>query len=520
MTLRPFLIFSITLIFSAPAISQQLFEEKIYTGTQDSFLFKSDYVIFDENGNYCFESTIDEQEYYITRDKKIGPLKSIHSTFSSNGDFSQSYQYDGSKDQNWYCRNFYSTKIFGPFKGEPDDEKANDNGSLIAFIAKYKDSSICFINDRKVFGVGPKEAIHLVRDWCFLSPNTNDFIYLQYQKGITYLFHNFKPIDTSFAFENIQFNERGDYAYSKTLKNSSEYDIVVNGKVTLRDVPYHKLKLLSDGNFYCSAGNKIYTKDSIFALPDDEESEYGRFSIYQSKIIFGGKPNSFLATIPAKDGYNVIVNGRLEGNYKDVFYPVMDSAGNYAYFALKNYYLYPVLNGKELPALSKYNVRAKPLFIHPDGTIYCYYKTNDSIYIYKNDQLLFSFRKNQKFKYQPASDLFHYREKEHSLSRVYFIEIDSTIYFLQNGNLSGAYQDTSNPEITTFIKGNETDNGDYYFIQNLGNKQFQLTYNGVKYPPVSNVDRVLRYNDKMNEKGVVFYVQRGNEIYKYSTYGK
>ena len=127
--------------------------------------------------------------------------------------------------------------------------------------------------------------------------------------------------------------------------------------------------------------------------------------------------------------------------FNDIYCPTMDTNGHYAYFGLKDYYLYKVVDGRMVKEpLSKYGVRAMPWHITPQGSTLHYFKTDDSVYVYKDDTLILEpIHRTERFWVRSWEDVLphlyvHKRpENGHSL---FCLTYGKNGYFVHDGQLS------------------------------------------------------------------------------------
>ena len=144
-----------------------------------------------------------------------------------------------------------------------------------------------------------------------------------------------------------------------------------------------------------------------------------------------------------ENGKNKInVNGKIYTyEFDEILYPSLDKNGNFAFYGIKDYFIFKFVNGEKIKEpLSKYGVRATPLYISPDGGSLHYFKTNDSIYLYQDDKLIFNpISKNSNFLILSHEDILPYkfvRGKTENGNSLFYLEYDEQGYFVFNGKFS------------------------------------------------------------------------------------
>jgi len=391
-----------------------------------------------------------------------------------NFDIAGNYCFEAQRDDKYFV--ITNTQKYGPFilkggfnGGDGELTTYADSGEFNSITNKYYKNG----KGTSLYGpvrMGDKNEI--------ITSNTSNNIALSVTIGEKVYCY----INSSFVCElNINdlpwwdnkwcyFSNNGDVFY--WIKTSNLYHF------------YHNFQLVDSGNT-----NAIFLKE--------RESEYN-------------KPND--VKIP-----NTI--------YSRIECPTMDSLGKYSYFGLRNYYLYRIIKGVEqkMP-LTKYGVRAKPLSISATGDYWCVYKTDDSSFIYHNEQLVAK-NINSKIRLLNTEDIIlnSYRA---NTCRLFGFSNDKTCYIIYNNAISPGI-----PEITeyrddslrfgTILCSGFNENG-YWMIQKTGFKKYQLVINNMVFSLSNQIcDETprLRYillkNCFLTNREFIFYCQLGNCFYRY-----
>lgn len=229
-----------------------------------------------------------------------------------------------------------------------------------------------------------------------------------------------------------------------------------------------------------------------------------------------------------ENGKNKInVNGTISSHEFDkIFFPSLDKDGNFAFYGMKDFYLYKYVNGQIIKEpLSKYGVRATPLYISPNGESLHYFKTDDSIYLYQNEKLIFNpISKNSNFIIEPYEEVLPYnfvRGKTENGNLLFYLEYDKQGYFVFNGNLSKPLipikerNFSKNKEQGTIVAGTFNDNG-FFAIQKVGKGKFLIIVNNQVYKELDDVDYIVPDNYFFDGKSLTFYGVKKRSFYQFT----
>lgn len=333
------------------------------------------------------------------------------------------------------------------------------------------------------------------------------------------LYINGKPIDSSkYVFSNIAVNNSGNYIYA-TIENQenntgkNNYMFFIHSQDTILG-PVSTIKdndLKDNGSYYYlgeeNGHNYIAVNNRIFKNIE---------SISHITIIDW---NSFLFLFRENGSNKINVNGKIYNHdFEDVFRPVLDKDGNFAFYGLKDYYIYKYLNGIKLKEpITNYGVRPVPLYISTSGVSLHYFKTDDSIYLYQDNEMVFqAISKNKKFKVFPSKEMFYgdYGNNRYfNRNSLNYIEYDSSAYMVLNGHISKPmipiYFPSDKNRIGKIIAGGFNDSG-FYIIQCIGDSKFMININNVIYQVISNVDEIVYDDYFFNKSELIFYGIRDN----------
>lgn len=487
------------LLLSSISYPQKLYEKVIYSFQTPIDMEKAWDFIVDTTGDFCFQYRIDTLSYFVTRYSSIGPFDS----FGGINDLTMSAEYNKEESKDLYYRSQNSAWVYGPLTGKIIGNATSDKKcKSLSIILLREDSVFYYINDSLLFAdifYGEKDS-DMNFDYTFkycVFGDRGDIILKTKTKDLSYLYHNFTLVDSANSIDRLVI---GYVNYGYETKDES------GTKFVRRNLNM----------------NSIFETTST-ELQDIQNCEYNEKNIVQSRSKTYTDFDAKLKVCPVgTKGCRLIYNGKESEIYDNIYCECADSAGNYAYLALKDYYLYPIVNGVRGEPVSKYGVRAYPLQISPAGNFFVYYKTDDSIYFYRNDEMILNAFSSKAFlRIEELNTVFgDYEYPEEYESENTFVLIDTVSCLLVKGREFGPFQRMYkffNRDKGDIINSGLLKNG-FYLIQGLGNHYYQLIYNDIRYEPVLIAGEVLWNSAYVSSQGIIFYASNGRYIYEYSTY--
>jgi hypothetical protein len=520
-------ILSVTLAFLGISItySQTFSKRLILTDKPDSGLVNAESMTFDANGNYCFDVKKNGVEFLHTKDGEIGTCRYIGATFGTYGSVKYTYEESDAIEKKWYYQNAKGTKVYGPIVGRIKKFIDSDTKENIGLIVENGDSLYFYINDKAVGAVLKDSTQNYdFSEWCAFSENGN-CIYYTKQNGTETLFVNGKPIKSaSSEFYGLGINNNGQYIFTEGMypKDKSDYDYMFY--IHSPDTILGPVRTV--WNYYFK-DNGVY-----YFSGDDNGSSYIAINnhIYKnirdiSNIILINKTQYFF-TCTQKQIAKAICNGNIyDYSFDEIYQTAMDTTGNFAFFGLKDYYLYKFINGiKDPTPLSKNGVRAMPIYINPKGSSIHYFKTDDSTYIYQDDKLLFSPMSNKRnFFVEPYSEVIeeHFiKGRPQNANDLSYMELDTTGYFVYNGTFSRPMKPATKSSyspvkpIGEIIAGSFTDKG-FFAIQKTGNDTFTVNINNKIYQQIDGFQTIIPDCCYFTGNKLIFYGISGLSFYQF-----
>lgn len=534
------LLFCSGLLYAGLVSGQSLTERLILTDTKDSVLVKAESVSFDLNGDYLFEIKENDTYYFINKEGKTPPLN-----FNWGSSVTQFSKKDDKKIKYYQCG---SAKLFGPITGtdignyrHPESKNAKhiaipclEQDSITIYIdgvsfkkVDTRSNKDLSINSKKASQMEAKKNSFESDEWAAFSNNGNVIVSVENNLR-NRLYVNGVQIDSSeSSFYQLAINDRGDYVYAKGRNplpgEDKDYNFMffIHTKDTIlgyiRTVWNYDLR--ENGGYYYNG--------------DDNGTDYIAINnkLYKgiesvSHITIANKHNH-LFTYKEKGMDKINVNGKIFSYlYQEIYNPILDTQGNFAFYGLNNYYLYKYVNGKQIATpLSQYDVRAMPLYISPTGVSLHYFQTEDSTYLYRDNQLVFPpFSNTQNFGVQPFTGLVpdhSARGESNNGQSLLYIEIDTVGYFVYNGIFSKPMKPASETSYMREKKSGEivagafTDNG-FYSIQKTGDTSFSIIINNRIYQELEGVQEVVKNSCYFDGKSLVFYGIKGLSFYRYT----
>lgn len=533
---------SILLIFLPLYTLGQSFSEKLMlTDSPDSSLLKAKLITFDQEGNYFIQQKNEERQYrFIQNQDTIGPLK-----LKVGAMIAKYISLDSSKQI------FYRTpknRLWGPLPGEDMGSykyPLSKNGEHFALPVLLDDKIVIYfdgeviheidtISGAKIYfekkKMGPLEAKkHQFEsdDWMYIS-NSGNYIYsLENELNYT-LYLNGTPIDSSLNdFSQLKVNDQGDYLYAKGRKPREDEPYTDNYMFFLhtQDSVFGPVR---------TAWNSELKKDgAYYYTADDDGPDYILINnqlfrdVYEVENIRLLDKDNFLFTYKRNDSLFINVNGKSYFlDYEKIYYPNIDEEGNFALYGLRDYYLYKFVNGEEIKeAITNYGVRPTPLYIDPLGESLHIFKTDDSVYLYREDTLLFpALVSGESFSFLEAREFIFLHKgkmKPHETHSLFGLNIRGNAYMVFKGALSQPLlplQKLSWMEdkpIGEIIAGGINEQG-FFAIQKLGDDNWLLNVNNTHYHEFQGADRILYYNCFFDGHKLIFYGLKGLSFYQFT----
>ncbi|MBS1777733.1 MAG: hypothetical protein JST70_00315 [Bacteroidetes bacterium] len=471
--------------------SQTIERKLIITDPGDSLLLKGD-PTFDTAGNYCFSLKQDTSYYFLTNKEKLGPFHFIGSSSARLGSISYSENYNRPEAE-WYYKNSYGTKVYGPVKGKLGDRNcAGYNMNDVAITLNYSGYDYYYINDKivnKVLDSSGEKLRYEYSTWCKFNRKGDRLYYINKNRQY-YLFFNSQHIDSSTTiFSELTLNDDGDYGY---IKN---------------DIPF-----INSNRIYIKWNNNIAIGKHIFRDLENIEN-----------VELAGDSN-YLFTY-TEDSINYInVNGKIYNNgYDKIVIPNLGKKGHFSFYTRSNYYLFKVVNGvRNTTPISKYGVRAIPLYISPTGNSLHIFATDDSVYIYQNDSLIFS-----PIVYEDDDNISWSNLSTEGLGYLdYYYDIwqkDNVVLTIKNIQYIFYKGKMSKPLFVTkpvdkkypyFSVSGIAEYG-YYALQQIDQDKFRLIINNKIYKTLIGVSKIIKSSCYFYSNQFIFYGVEGNSFYRY-----
>ncbi len=214
-------------------------------------------------------------------------------------------------------------------------------------------------------------------------------------------------------------------------------------------------------------------------------------------------------------------------NYSEVSHMVSNSNCNTAYFGVRDYYLYRVLNNLEQKApITKYGVRPTPLGLSPDGHYWCVYQTDDSSYFYHDDTLVLKAHITQTLTLN-ISDLIENYGK-YADENLWGFSNRADVYIVYKNAISKPIKPIISVEyLTRLYNGSVLSSGfgenGYWLIQKVGEGKFHLMVNNRDFEIGDYIDEksvdalaTVRNFCFLTQKEFIFYTLEGNSFFRNS----
>ncbi len=504
---------------------QTLMEKLILTDTKDSLYLNSDKISFDRQGNYCFVIEKGDQEYFVTNKDTLGSFKFIGTTSGKDGEINYTNSYSDPKDKPFYYKNGKGTKIYGTAIGKIESYQTSNTNENIALTTSLNDTLYYYINGKMVSKNHKEEKEDNVGVFSF-SENGN-VIYSLKQNGLYNLYVNNQLIESSeFGYIQLAINNSGSYIFAQGKRPEKpigkyNYMFFVHSIDTVlgyvRTVWDFELK--ENGAYYYSGDD-----NGPYYIAINDKLHKDIMPVSNITLI---DKTTYLYSFGEKGKNKINVNGEIFSHqFDEIFYPSLDQSGNFAFFGMKDYYLFKFINGEESKEpLSKHGVRATPLYISPTGESIHYFKTADSIYLYQDQKLIFNpVPKNSNFLIEPHKEILPYifvRGKTENGNSIFYLEYENQGYFVFNGKFSKPLLPikernySRDKEQGAIVAGAFNDNG-FFAIQKVENGKFLIVVNNQVYKELDDVDYIVSDSYFFDGKSLTFYGVKKRSFYQFT----
>lgn len=505
----------------------QILKERLLFTDKDSACIKAQWPYsIDKDGNYSFRIKVDSFDVFQTPNGRSKRYPAFESSMGSDQNIEYTNTRYAPQNTPWHYKNPYGHTVYGPVTGLLRSKLSYDTKENIAIITTTKDSIKYYIDGKLVYSKlnkASEEAEDETKKWCVFSPDGRHKIYYLKKGKSYYLYIDSKLADSSRSeYYEMQINNAGKYTYGEGKRPNDADDCfhihtpdTVLGPVrTLWD---HAIRTDgsyyycgdNNGKYYMAINNKVFTninKPDVIMLANN-----GRY-------LFAG----------ASDEENVVINAngkQYNTGYRDILCPSIDDGGNFAWYGIKDYYLYKFVKGQQVAKpITRYGVRPHPIYISPKGVSLHYFETEDSIYIYRDDSLLFpAISTNRKFLVEQCDDYLnnqYSKELKHTSNSLLHMQIDSTSYLVYNGTISKPTIEIKHREYGDngskgeIVAGELTDNG-FYVIQRTAPNTYLINVNNNIYKEINGTWRIVSDNFYFEDSSLTFYGIRGLSFYQF-----
>jgi hypothetical protein len=523
--------------FSLQGFAQSIDEKIVVFGIGDSLI---ETIKFDAEGNYLVELRDSNGISTFIQNGDTLPLVDFYS-----GSSVSKYRLVSNRSLTTYTTK--SPKVFGAYSGEdlanhrypisPNSVHAafpilSDNqiaiyynDSCIQLIDTFSNSKMT-INDKRIGQLAAKKNYFDSDDWMCISNNGNYLMGIE-NNGSYLLYNNTTFLQSSKKkFYSLRINNNNQYTYASGRKPHKDepYSYSYMFFIHANDSVFGPVRttwnnyLLENGGYYYSgddAGPRyILINDSLY-----------RNTSADNLVLLDSKNYMFTHTIKRKK--YVHANGlSYRHKFDKIIRPTMDKEGNFSCYGQQDYYIYKFVNGeKEKKAIIGYDVRPTPIYISPTGESIHFFNTDDSVYIYKDDSLLFTpLSPDETLIIKDVEGMLpirgYDRDKPNIGQSLIYMQVDSIGYMIYNGQLSPPMMPAkkaswkNDKEVGEIIAGEIGEFG-FYFIQKTGEKEWKVNVNNETFIELNGPKRLFHRNCFFTEDSLTFYGLRNHSIYQY-----
>ncbi|KAA2239537.1 hypothetical protein F0L74_25390 [Chitinophaga agrisoli] len=517
------LILSLTLFSYLTCWGQTITEKLILTDKKDSFFLKNATHAFDKVGNYCFGVEKEGKAFFLTNKRKIEGLKDIRYTYDRDNDVSYTTSYTGGEEKGWYYKNTRAVDVYGPVDGKLEKSITSGTRGNIAMTTSYADTVCYYINGKLVSKNLKKELDQLDisnRDWCAFSENGNCIYYIK-KDSLYQLFVNSRLIDKSLkGFYELHINDKGNYIYAEVRKPAGhDYQFFLHTPDTIMGpvrTAWESDLMINDGYYFSGDDNGAGYIVINNSLQKDVKDV--------SDITLFNKRNYLYRYKEGKD-LQLNVSGKVYC-YPEaaILLPNIGDKNEFAFYLLKDYYLYKVINGKQVAApITKYGVRPTPIYISPRGQSIHSFITDDSIYLYRDNTLLFKPIVRDSGFYVESYEKFlphiGWQHKARNGNVLLYVKYGTKGFWVFNGVFSkpmfpAREVSWGEKEKGEIVLGDFNDDR-FFSIQKTGDSRYNINVNNRVYKELKGVSHIFEKSYFFNDKELIFYGVKGLSIYQF-----
>ncbi|PZF74823.1 hypothetical protein [Taibaiella soli] len=510
--LRFYLVLMYLSLFIAACNGRRVKEQMIFAPVGDSLVRQHLNILFDASGNYCINAEKNGLHYFYTAHDTFGGFKTIESI---SGRGSIQWNSDSSEQEKVYFKNGKGVEIYGPIKGKITNWTDGSTTQHLAVISVYKDSIFYYVDSCLVAvkKLTPDINVNPYDPWCDFSENGHNIYYVK-RSALYYLFVDNKMIDSSVKeYGSLAVNNNGNYFFVGCKRKP-----VANDAYMIHTSDGTTGPVIS--SFANQSGLMENNASYFFNLSGDDDDvvfnncmvrgtkNAGNFTLADSK--------NFLFTYTNAGKSIVKVNGRkYEYDFENIYYPNVDAKGNFSFYGLKDYYLYKYVNGKMQSApISKYGVRAEPLYITATGSSLHYFKTDDSVYFYQDEILLMSAKYHRgNITVTPFEDLLMMPGNSNVSdgSSIWYLKIDTVGYMVCNGQFSKPFSAFDRDSVMEA----QSSGSHYFLVLNAGPKRYRILMNNKIDAVIDKVERLIYNPYFFDGKHLTFYGIKNHAYYQF-----
>lgn len=537
-TVRNFSILLFCILSILPTYGQTISERLVLRDTEDSLFLKVRTIVFDREGNYCLVIKDKDQEFLVSKQDTLGGFRYVGTTHGSNGEVSYTHSYLEEDDKPYYYKNRLGTKIYGMAVGKIENYQTSGTREHMAIVTTLNDSVYYYVNGKRLVHRlrEPDKYYGTEDDWVAFSENGNT-IYAIKPDSLTYLYVNDRLIDSSrFSYIQLAINNEGSYLYAKGKRPEKpipryDYMFYIHTQDTVfgyvRTVWDYALK--ENGAYYYSSNDNGPYYVAINGQYYKNLKDVGNIILIDKNTYLYSFRKYRRLKIKKKSKIRLNVNGEMYAHKFDTtLSPILDSDGNFALYGIRKKRVYKYINGKkEKEPISKYGLRTFPIYISPKGESIHYFISEDSLYLYRDEELIFApkprgegGRFSVKFPKEFLPD-YPFAGKTKTGNALFYVEYGKKGYFLYKGRFSYPvipYKPryySNKRELGTIVAGRYNSHG-FFVIQKTAEKKHLIIINNEIYKEIEGIDFIVSDSYFFDAKTLIFYGYKDHAFYQFS----
>ena len=499
------------LVGARPLYAQEVEKKMIVHYGEDLNMINAHSVVFNRTGNYCFETRLNNRYYLLTNFKQYLGFAYYKTMNDGNTELEIFYN---SPDTIYY-KNMLGTLVYGPIRGDLGAVITGKTENNLATTANRDNKVFYYVNSSLVNVRDLADAPTHDTDWCAFSENGHA-LYYTYKNKKFYLYLNFKVVDSSAErFGHLAVNNDLNYCYSIRKEVAANKRAAANYQLHIGSKSFGPVSSVL--RYHLGAGANYYFAGEDYVLANDNLAS----SLQDAGNILLAEPAGYFYTYKKDNASYLNCNGKVSKlDYTGILKAAIDGDGNYTVVAAKDNGIYKVTSDKAAVRIDKPGQQLTPLWLDGKGSSVLLYENNDSVWLYKDDEVVTRTAKNTDYRVLRTNDIAY-------VNAAYTNEVAGVC---TSAGCQLVYNSIVSPPLPAIKKQEKQPDGamllsginehGFYVIQQTGKDKYVILINNKIMKTIEGVEFAGRSSMKLTncfltDKEFIFYARQGGAYYQY-----